>query len=36
MQLQFGEEKAIEAAEHAEYIWNRDPSLDPFAQIYTK
>jgi hypothetical protein len=36
MQMQFGEEKAIEAANHAEYIWNRDPEIDPFASLYTK
>lgn len=36
MQLQFGEDRAVEGAQRAEYIWNRDPSLDPFAQIYSK
>jgi len=36
MQMQFGEEKAIEAANRAEYIWNRDTDVDPFASLYTK
>jgi hypothetical protein len=36
MAAQFGEEKAIQAANHAEYIWNRDADVDPFAMLYLK
>ena len=36
MMMQFGENKAIEAAQHAEYIWNKDPAHDPFADLYIK
>ena len=36
MQMQFGEETAIDAANRAEYIWNRDPETDPFAPLYGK
>jgi hypothetical protein len=35
MQMQHGEEKAVEAANHAEYVWNRDPGFDPFASLYS-
>jgi hypothetical protein len=36
METQYGEEKAVEAAKRAEYIWNRDPDFDPFANIHKK
>jgi hypothetical protein len=36
MKMQYGEEKAIEAANRAEYIWNKDPDSDPFATLYSK
>jgi len=29
----FGMEKAEEIAEECEYIWNRDPDYDPFAEL---
>jgi hypothetical protein len=36
MGLQYGTEKAVEAAEHAEYVWNKDPNVDHFAELYTR
>jgi hypothetical protein len=36
MEMQFGIEMAVEAANHAEYVWNKDPSFDPFSAIYTE
>jgi hypothetical protein len=34
MEMQFGAEMAVGAANHAEYVWNRDPNIDPFAELY--
>jgi hypothetical protein len=31
MRIQFGEHAAREAAHRAEYLWNEDPTADPFA-----
>jgi hypothetical protein len=36
MGMQFGEEMAVEAANIAEYLWNKDPSFDPFAALYSE
>jgi hypothetical protein len=36
MEKQFGKEMAKMAADHAEYIPNKDPDFDPFAELYTK
>lgn len=36
MEMQYGQEMAVEAAKRAEYIWNRDPHFDPFATIHEK
>ena len=36
MEKQFGVEMAKKAAELAEYIPNKDPDFDPFAELYTK
>jgi len=33
---QFGEAKAIQVANHAEYLWNRDANVDPFSMLYMK
>jgi len=31
MASQFGEAKAIQAANRAEYLWNQDADVDPFS-----
>lgn len=36
MEKQFGVEMAKKAADQAEYIPNKDPDFDPFAELYTK
>ena len=36
IEKQFGEEMAVEVANHAEYVWNKDPSFDPFAALYSE
>ena len=34
--MQFGQGEAIKAANRAEYVWNQNERLDPFAQLYVK